>query len=278
MPETGSPPWSSQPWTTSTEAAPTADGAGPASRTDPPRRIARRRTLPGGRAVLGALLVALAVVGVVAAHLSATAAPRDRYLVAAADLPAGTLLGDTAAVRASFRQVAVDLPSDVAAGAVHVDAAASLVGRRLLAALSPGDLLLASSLAEVGADRGTSTFSFAVPADAAVGGALTVGDRIDVVATAGTGSDATTAYVVRAAPLTAMDAAGSGLGGDAVRLTVELAEQTDVQALAHALATATVVVVRSPDASGSVPAPYRFEPDGHGAPADEATTGEEAAP
>lgn len=229
-----------------------------------PRRILRRRTLPGGRAVLGALLVALAVVGVVAAHLSATAAPRDRYLVASSDLPAGTLFGDIRTVQTSFRQVAADLPAEVAAGAVHVDDAATLVGRRLLGAVHAGDLLLASGLAEIGADRGTSTFAFSVSADAAVGGTLTAGDHIDVVATTGTGTEATTAYVVRAAPLTAVQATGGGLGGEAVRLTVELARPSDVQALAHALATAEVVVVRSPDVTSGAPDPYRFDPQAPG--------------
>lgn len=253
------------PWTTVSSEPTSADAGGDEVRTAAgPRRIARRRTLPGGRAVLGALLVALAVVGVVGAHLAATATPRDRYLVAASDLPAGTLLGDAAAVSNSFRQVAVDLPVEVAAGAVHVDEASSLVGRRLLAALASGDLLLASGVADVGADPGTSTFAFALPIDTAVGGTLTAGDRIDVLATSGTGTDATTAFVVRAAPLTAVTTTGGGLGGENVRLTVELARQTDVQALAHALATAEVVVVRSPDASSGAPGPYRYDPDGPG--------------
>lgn len=219
--------------------------------------------------MLGALLVALAVIGVVASHLSATATPRDRYLVAVAAVPAGTLLADTAAVQTTFRQVALDLPAELAARAVHVDAAADLVGRRVISALEPGDLLLGSAVAAAGADHGTTTFSFSVPADAAVGGALTVGDRIDVLATVGSGADATTAYVVRAAPLSAVAAHGGGLGGDSLRLTVELTRQSDVQALAHALATADVVVVRSPDATSPAPPAYRFDPSSEGVlPAD----------
>jgi hypothetical protein len=257
-----------EPWSTSTDdppaAAQEAATAAAAGGSAASRRISRRRTLPGGRAVLGALLVALAVVGVVATHLSATATPRDRYLVAAAAVPAGTFLGDAAMVRTTFRQVAVDLPAELAARAVHVDDAETLVGRRVLAALEPGDLLLASGLAAAGEEPGTSTFTFAVPADAAVGGALTVGDRVDVLATAGTGNDATTAYVIRAAPLSSATATGGGLGGDVLRLTVELARQADVQALAHALATAEVVVVRSPDATSPAPAPYRFDPSAAG--------------
>lgn len=254
-----------QPWSTSTEPVTVAEAVA----ADPPdgaapRRLDRPRRLPGGRAVLGALLVTLAVVGVVAAHLTATAAPRDRYLIAAGDLPAGTVFRDAAAVRANLRQVAVDLPAELAARAVHVDAAGSLVGRRLLTALAPGDLLLTSGTADVDAARGTSTFAFAIPADAAVGGALSPGDRIDVVATAGTGAEASTAYVVRAAPLAAVAGSGGGLEGESLRLTVELARATDVQALAHALATAEVVVVRSPDATTTAPAPYRYDPDAPG--------------
>ena len=269
----------SEPWSTSTEPRPVDEPADGVVRTEPGRRVVRRRPLPGGRAVLGALLVTLAVVGVVAAHLSATAAPRDRYLVAAGELSAGTVFPDAAAVRSSLRQVPVDLPPEVAARAVHVDEAGTLVGRRLVTALAPGDLLLVSGLADALDERGTSTFTFALAADAAVGGTLTAGDHVDVVATTGTGTEATTAYVVRAAPLTEAVPTAGGLGGDTVRLTVELARPTDVQALAHALATAQVVVVRSPDTTRVAPPPYRYDPDASGrGPASEVTgPGEEPA-
>ena len=211
--------------------------------------------------MLGALLITLAVLGVVVAHLSATASPDTRYLVASSELASGTLLADTAAVQRSFRSVAIDLPDDVAAGAVTSDQAAQLVGRRVTAALVPGDLVRVSALAEVGADAGTTAFSFAVPPESAVGGSLVAGDRIDVVATVGTGESATTAYVVRAATLLEVAGTDTGLGGASVRLTVELDDTTRVQALAHALATATVVVVRSPGDDPDLPAPYRFAPD-----------------
>jgi hypothetical protein len=241
------------------------------------RRLSRPRTLPGGRAVLGALLVTVAVVGIAAAHLAVIASPDRRYLVAATELPAGTLLVDAAAVEDAFRAVAVDLPEEVAAGAVDLEVAESIVGRRTTAALAPGDLLLGSALAERGADPGSTTFTFALPPAAAVGGALTVGDRVDVVATVGTGGGATTAYVVRAAPVGDVRGAGGGLGGDQLQLTVELEDQTEVQALAHALATATVVVVRAPDDTSPAPPPYRFDPDGASAAGDTGTTDESSA-
>ncbi|MTV24535.1 hypothetical protein FTX61_03760 [Nitriliruptoraceae bacterium ZYF776] len=253
--------------------APPQPGSPPPALPDgeaPSRTIRRPRSLPGGRAVVGALLVAVAVVGVVAAHLSATATPDTSYLVAAADVPAGTLLGDEAAVEERFAAVALDLPPEVASQVVPLDGAASLVGQRTTAALAAGDPLLASTLTAGADGTGASTLTFALPPEAAVGGRLTVGEHIDVVATVGTGESATTAYVVRAAPLLDVVTAGdaSGLGADRVQLTVSLDDQRSVQALAHALATATVVVVRSPDDGADVPAPYRFGDAAPGSPSD----------
>lgn len=210
--------------------------------------------------MVGALLVTVAVVGVVAAHLAATATPDTRFLAVLEDVPAGTLLGDAAAVEERFEAVPLDLPPAVADAVVSLDDVEGLVGQRVVVDLRAGDLLLSSALGPEDVGPGSSTLTFALPPEAAVGAQLSAGDLIDVVATVGSGETATTAYVVRAAPLLEIvaSAGAGGLGGEQVRLTVSLEDQQEVQALAHALATGTVVVVRSPDDGADVPGRYRF--------------------
>src|SRR5205085_11204950 len=71
----------------STSAAVSA-GAGAGRRV-----VARRPALPGGRAVVGGFLVALAAVGGFAGWTRATADTRVRYLAASRDLPVGRRIG-----------------------------------------------------------------------------------------------------------------------------------------------------------------------------------------
>src|SRR4051812_10364383 len=58
-----------------------------------PRPIHRRRSLPGTRAVVGALLVALAAVGLFVASTSASARGRVHVVVATRDLAIGDHIG-----------------------------------------------------------------------------------------------------------------------------------------------------------------------------------------
>jgi hypothetical protein len=89
----------------------------------PQRRIRRSRRLPGSRAVVGALLVTAAAVGVFAAYVDATGEPSTRYVVAQDELPIGTLLTSQLVRDTSlFALVPMDLPPEVAARAVPVDA------------------------------------------------------------------------------------------------------------------------------------------------------------
>ena len=54
------------------------------------RPLRRRRALPGGRAVVGGFLIALAAVGIFAAYTGATSDGRQRFVVARNDLPSDT--------------------------------------------------------------------------------------------------------------------------------------------------------------------------------------------
>ena len=75
-----------------TDAPPLAT-TGRVSSSDPGGRTIRpRRSLPGGRAVVGAFLVVVAAVGTFGAYLSATAAPSTSYLVAARSFQLGHVI------------------------------------------------------------------------------------------------------------------------------------------------------------------------------------------
>jgi Flp pilus assembly protein CpaB len=250
------------PGTTATDPRPTVgDDAGDG------RSVRRARTLPGGRAVVGALLVTAAAVSVFAAYLNATAEPDTSYLVASTTIDPGTRLTDITAVAERFEARPLDLDPDLAARAVALDDAGSLVGRLVVAPLEPGELLSRSAIVADGGVADAQTLSFPIDRASALAGALRPGERIDVLATYGSGDGAYTVYVVRGAPLVARgdEAGGSGLaggGGGPLVLTVAVSSPEDVQALAHAVATADLVVTRStvgPDDED--PAPGAYTPD-----------------
>jgi pilus assembly protein CpaB len=230
------------------------------------RAVRRPRTLPGGRAVVGALLIAAAAVGVFAAYLDATAEPDTSYLVAQASIAPGTRLEDVGTIASLFQARAIDLAPDLAARAIALEDAESLVGRVVIAPVEPGDLLVRSGLVADGGVADATKLSFSIDRADAVAGTLEPGERIDVLATYGSGDAAYTAYVVRGVPLLAVsrDAAGGGLGGGSggpLTLTVAVTAAEDVQALAHAVATADLVVTRSTVGEGDTsPAPGPYVP------------------
>ncbi|MCA1783837.1 MAG: hypothetical protein LC679_17190, partial [Intrasporangiaceae bacterium] len=86
--------------------------------------------------------------------------------------------------------------------------------------------------------------SFSVPRADAVAGGLVPGERIDVLATYTLSGESFTAFIVRGVPLVGSEA-GTGSGGGSVTLTVAVSNLEDVQALGHAVNTASVFVTRS---------------------------------
>lgn len=237
-------------------------------RTDEAERASRRvrppRGLPGGRAVVGALLVTAAAVVTFAAYLDATAAPSVRYVVATTSIEPGTRLVTLTDVGERFGTIAIDLPAEVAGATVPGAEVEQLVGQVVVAPLEPGDLLSRSQVVGDGDVTDTQTLSFALPRRAAVSGALRPGERIDVLATYGSGEGAYTAFVVRGIPLLRVAAPNGGpLGDDGeVLLTVAVSALEDVQALGHAVTTAELLVTRSTARHGDdAPAPGAYRPE-----------------
>jgi hypothetical protein len=204
------------------------------------RRIERRAGLPGGRAVLGALLMAASALGVYLAHLEATRQPSVDYVVAARDLDAGQVLA-----RDDLQVVSADLPAGTAERAFgRVD---DLVGAVVLAPLGTGDLIQASAVTSPGGAPTAHEVALVLPRAQVAVARLQRGDRVDLYATADGGTEA---VVAGAVVVSVASERGGGIAADReVDLVVSLPEVGDVVAVVHALRTAELTVVRS--AAGS---------------------------
>lgn len=195
---------------------------------------------------MGGLLVVASTVGVFGAYLNAMAEPSTAYLVAGRLMEPGTRLASLDDVIDAFGQTPLDLPPTAAARAIPVQELEGLVGHVVIAPLERGDLVTRTVVARGGDVPDAHTLSFSLPSEDAVGGNLRAGERIDVVATHGTGAESFTAFVVRGVALSRISANDSALGDSGrVTLTVSVTARDDVLALSHAIATADLRVVRS---------------------------------
>ena len=204
------------------------------------RPLGRRRALPGGRAVAGAFLIALALVGVFAAYTSATADTREHYVIASHDLRIGQPL------RARDLAVArMDLPGDVLGGRVFQDPD-QLIGAVIVGPVSKGELIQASDVVAKGGEASDYEISVPIAAARSVAGTLVPGDRVDVAATFGSGAEAFTVYVVRHAKVIARSEARGSLGSsDGDVITLALATEQDALAVSYAFTAGQVSLVRS---------------------------------
>lgn len=168
------------------------------------RHIRPRRGLPGGRAVVGGLLVAVAAVGTFAAVSGAGRGPSTRVVTAARDIPPGAVLTES-----DLEVALVDLPARLE-GRVFT-APSQVAGAVAVGPLAAGELVQAGGLAE-GTDAGIPTFSLAVPTAAANGGRLQRGDTVQLFATYGSDVTAVTRLLVREAQVVGVDSGDTELG------------------------------------------------------------------
>lgn len=240
-----------------TEEAPLAP---PVDRTRPPagRPRARRRGA-SGRAVLGGLLVSVAALGAIVIASSGSGPDAVDVVVASRPIAPGDRLGDEVL---RIEQIAV--PSGLLES-TFADVA-ELEGTVSRSSLSPGELLqqgdVVASTAAQRAAAPSREITLHLDADRVGGGALEAGDRVDVIATYGTGTDAvSTVVLVDAAVLSARSTDGAIGSARGVVVTLALDSRADTVALAHAADVAQVRIVRTttatPDEGGV--APYRVE-------------------
>jgi Flp pilus assembly protein CpaB len=200
-----------------------------------PRTIRRRRGLPGTRAVVGGLLIALATIGVFVAYADAARGPSDPVVVARHPIRIGDVLE-----AADLRLVTADLP----AGATgSFDDIASLVGRVALGPIGAGEIIQAGALTDDRAASPAHEVALLLPREQVAVGHLKQGERVDVFVTR---EDRTTS-VVRGAQVLQIGTEGDGsLAGEReVSIVVAAPSGEAAAALVHALRTGDVTIVRS---------------------------------
>jgi len=202
------------------------------------RRLRPRRGLPGGRAVVGGLLVAVAAVGIFAAVSGAGRGPDTSYVVAARDVAPGSILSAD-----DLELVAMDLPrvqqSRVFTSLSSVDGAVAV------GPMSEGELVQAGALAD-GADAVVPTFSVSLDEADANAGELQRGDIVQVFATYGSDTAGTTVALSSEARVIGVSTAEetvSESGQIVLRLEVESAEERS--AIINATVTGRLAVVRT---------------------------------
>lgn len=220
------------------------------------RPLRRRRSLPGGRAVVGGFLVALAAVGVFAGYTTATTEESQAYLVARRDLPLGHRI-----TKADLGTLDMDLPA-LSRAKVYRDPS-QLIGAVVIGPVAKGELVQASTVVAAGGEPSNQAqISFSIESARALNGTLRRGEIVDVVATFGSGADGYSAFVVKGARVADRSEADGTLsnGGEEV-ITLAVPREADTLAVAHAVNSGTIALVRSPatvaeaDESTLVPAP-----------------------
>lgn len=223
------------------------------------RPLGRRPSLPAGRAIIGGLLVTVAAIGTFAAYANANAGPAHSYVVAVAPVLAGQRL-----TADDLRTIPLELPEGVEQQAFA--SVAELDGATALAPIDANQLIAPASVRLAGREApGTATheFSFALDREKALGGHLQRGERIDAVATYGSGSDAYSQLVIRRARVVDVDTGAKGTVGSSskVTITVALDDEHEVLEAMHAIEIGKVTLVRT---TGDAPAgdADTFQPHG----------------
>ncbi|MEO6629662.1 MAG: hypothetical protein ABIP03_13975 [Aquihabitans sp.] len=213
-----------------------------------PRLVIRpRRGLPGGRSVVGGLLVTLAAMLAWWAATGGQGGPTQTYLVAAHALGPGERIGP-----GDTRAVTVDLPPGLRSR-VFADTH-GLEGAVVLGPIDGGELIQAGSVSS--GDQGPEReLAFAVSSTWAVGGDLRPGDQIDVFATYGDGTSSQTIRVLTRATIRRLAAAGGdGLGETRSQtITVALGPDSAAESVVNAARASTITVVRVTGTPSAIP-------------------------
>jgi hypothetical protein len=184
------------------------------------RAFSARRSLPNGRALVGALLITVAAVGAFAAAASGDGTPTSEYLVITDGVEAGDVITAT-----DVRFEAMTLSADVAATALQSDT--GLEGAIALRDLHAGTILDERDVRDTAIVDGAPLVSvheltLPVPRDRAPS-ALRRGDRVTVLAFSG--ADETLRTALEDAVVLGFDSDPAGIGSsDEARLTLALAD------------------------------------------------------
>ena len=214
----------------------------------PERPLPRRRNLPGSRAMVGGFLVATAAVLIFSAYSSATARPRQNYIVAARTLAPGARL-----VASDLRVARLDVP-DPAVRTRLFGTLAPLVGATVVTPITAGDLIQASSVVGRGGAPGTREVSLQIDRSRAVAGTLKAGEFVDILGTFGTGADSYTAVLVPHVEVISLTNVSSSLGDTRSQLiTFAASSALDAEAIANAGIAGQTTIIRSAQQTSDAP-------------------------
>jgi Flp pilus assembly protein CpaB len=203
-----------------------------------PRTVARRRSLPGGRAVLGGFLVAASATGVFAAWSASTHGPSASYVVVTNDVAPGERIE-----RSDLALVSVDLPS--AQRRLAFTDLGVLVGATALSPLTDGQLVQSSEVAKpVGAPE-RAQISLRIEPGAAVGGDLRAGDVVDVIVTYTSGGEPTTSTISHGAHVVRVLADDQRVGSGGAVVVVLAVRPAELESIAEAAAAGHVTIART---------------------------------
>jgi Flp pilus assembly protein CpaB len=216
--------------------------------------------------VVGGFLIALAALSVFVAQARVTAGPTTRFVVARQDLAVGSRIS-----AGDLTLLAMELPSAVARNSAFTTKS-RLVGATTLGPIRAGELVQAGAVVRKQSGADELEMSFNIDAARAVAGGLRPGERVDVLATFGAGSDTYTLAVVRGARVLATSRPARNFA-DARSSVVTLALRTSDEALAlsHAVNAGEVTLVRSTGVAETEPA--AGAPNIYRAPAANTATG-----
>jgi Flp pilus assembly protein CpaB len=200
------------------------------------RTIDRRSELPGARAIVGGLLVAVAGVCTFVAWQQASGGADGSYAVAARPIhPGEALTAD------DIRFQRVELPTGLSAGAVRD--AAGIEGRVALGPIAEGELVQLGQLSDPGGSTPAGELSFSIARDRAVDGRLRSGDLVDVFVTDEQG---TTAVAERLQIVDLAERGGTSFTTTAeLTITVAVPDPALREPLIQALRQGEVTLVRS---------------------------------
>jgi Flp pilus assembly protein CpaB len=221
-----------------TMPAPATNGHGHGHGHGGPRTVAKRRSLPGGRAVLGGFLVAASATGVFAAWNATTHAPTASYVVVTSDVAPGERIE-----RSDLALVAVDLPG--AQRRLAFTDLDVLVGATALSPLSDGQLVQSSEVAKpVGAPE-RAQISLPIEPGSAVGGDLRPGDVVDVIVTYTSGGAPETSTISHGAMVVRVLSDDQRVGSGGAVVVVLAVRPAELEPIAEASAAGHVTIART---------------------------------
>ncbi|MDP9452745.1 MAG: hypothetical protein M3P97_05020 [Actinomycetota bacterium] len=219
--------------------SPASPANGASSASARPVRPVRR--LPGGRAVVGGLLVAVSAIGVFAAYTNANASPDRSYAVVRADVAAGQRLS-----RTQLGLVPLDLPVDQRRLAfTELDL---LDGATVLAPMTAGQLVQSGDVAKPAGGPERAQISVALDPGRALGGdpgLLGPGERVAVIATFTQAGEPLTETVSADATIVRVLGGGDELGGSSGLTVVLAVPPGDLEPIAQATAAGVVTLART---------------------------------